>query len=175
LDFTAGATVVTALAPIALGHAVAIAAVLAAILTFGTVIEPSHLGRGAAVILLAWAAWHILAGHRLPIRIGMKTGLAGLALWSFMVAGAHGAGLMVVPALMALCVSPGQGGFDLTQSLPVSIAAISVHTGAMLVVIAIVSLLAYKHGLGFLRRGWVNLDLVWSASLVLGAVWLLAA
>jgi len=169
------ATVVTALAPIALGHAVAIAAVLAAILTFGTVIEPSHLGRGAAVILLAWAAWHILAGHRLPIRIGMKTGLAGLALWSFMVAGAHGAGLMVVPALMALCVSPGQRGFDLTQSLPVSIAAISVHTGAMLMVIAIVSLLAYKHGLGFLRRGWVNLDLIWSASLVLGAVWLLVA
>ena len=38
----------------------------------------------------------------------MKTGFAGLALWSCMVAGAHGAGLMVVPALLALCVSPGR-------------------------------------------------------------------
>jgi hypothetical protein len=171
-----GATVVTALAPIALGHAVAIAAVLAAILVFGTVIEPAHLGRGAALVLLAWAAWHALAGHRLPVRIGMKTGLAGLALWSCMVAGAHGAGLMVVPALMSLCVSPGQAGiFTLTQSLPISIVALAVHTGTMLLVIAAVSLLAYRHGLGFLRRGWINLDLVWSASLVLGAVWLLAA
>jgi hypothetical protein len=167
--------VVLALAPIALGHAAAVGIVLLTVLLFRTVLDPTLLGRGAGIILIVWAAGHTLAGHRTPIRIGMQTGMAGLALWSFMVAGAHGAGFMLIPALLSLCVSPGVGGeLTASTSLPVSLAALAVHTGAMLVVIGAVSLIVYDQGLALLRRGWINLDVLWSLALAGGGIFLLA-
>jgi len=167
--------VVLALAPIALGHAAAVGAVLLAVVLFGTILDAAPLGRWAGIILMIWAALHILSGHRTPVRIGMQTGLAGLALWSFMMAGAHGAGLMLIPALLTLCVSPGMGGeLAASTSLPVSLAALAVHTGAMLAVIGTISLIAYDQGLGFLRRGWINMDGLWSLGLVAAGIILLA-
>jgi len=167
--------VVLALAPIALGHAAAVAVVLLAVILFGTVVDATHLGRGAGILLLIWAAIHALAGHRIPVRIGMQTGLAGLALWSFMMAGAHGAGLMLIPSLLSLCVSSGTGGSLLaSNSLPISLAALAVHTGAMLTMIAAVSLLVYDQGLAFLRRGWINLDVLWHIALAGGGIIVLA-
>ena len=108
--------VLLALVPIALGHAVAVGAVLIAVMAFGTVLDARALGRGAGVILIGWALWHGFAGHRKRVRIGMQTGLAGLALWSGLMASAHGAGLMLVPAVLSLCVSPGTGGELLTSN-----------------------------------------------------------
>ncbi|RDI58047.1 hypothetical protein [Microvirga subterranea] len=167
--------VVLALAPIALGHAAAVGAVLLAVLLFGTILDGSLLGRGAGIVLLLWAAVHVLSGHRTPIRIGMQTGLAGLALWSFMMAGVHGAGFMLIPPLLSLCVTPGTGGgLAATTSLPVSLAALAVHTGAMLAVIGTISVIAYDRGLVFLRRGWINMDVLWSLALVAGGIVLLA-
>jgi hypothetical protein len=168
--------VVLSLAPIAFGHAVAVSVVLLAVILFGTVLDTTLLGRATGIFLLVWAAGHILAGHRTPIRIGMQTGLAGLALWSFMMAGAHGAGLMLIPALLSLCASPGMGGeLTASTSLPVSLAALAVHTGAMLAVIGAISLIVYDQGLVFLRRGWINMDVLWSIALVAGGVFLLVA
>jgi hypothetical protein len=167
--------VVLALAPIALGHAVAVGVVLLAVILFGTVLDATLLRHGAGIFLMIWAAGHILASHRTPIRIGMQTGLAGLALWSFMMAGAHGAGFMLIPALLSLCVSPGVGGeLTASTSLPVSLAALAVHTAAMLAVIGAISLIVYDQGLAFLRRGWINLDVLWGAALVGGGIFLLA-
>jgi hypothetical protein len=163
--------VVLALAPIALGHAVAVGAVLLAVILFGTVLDATLLGRGAGICLMIWAAGHALPGHRAPVRIGMQTGLAGLALWSFMMASAHGAGFMLIPALLSLCVSPGMSGeLTASTSLPISFAALAVHTGAMLAVIGAVSLIVYDQGLAFLRRGWINLDMLWSAALAAGGI-----
>jgi hypothetical protein len=167
--------VVLALAPIALGHAVAVGAVLLAVILFGTILDATLLGRGAGIFLMIWAAGHALAGHRTPIRIGMQTGLAGLALWSFMMASAHGAGFMLIPALLSLCVSPGMDGeLNGSTSLPISFVALAVHTGAMLAVIGAVSLIIYDQGLAFLRRGWINLDILWSVALAGGGIFLLA-
>jgi hypothetical protein len=75
------------LVPIALGHALAIALVLAAALALGALLDATMLRRLAAVLLVGWALWHALRGHRMRVRIGMQTGLAGLALWSFLMAG----------------------------------------------------------------------------------------
>jgi hypothetical protein len=167
--------VVLALAPIALGHAAAVGMVLLAVIVFGTVLDATILGRGAGIVLLVGAAVHALAGHRPPIRIGMQTGLAGLALWSFMMAGAHGAGFMLIPALLSLCVSPGTGGeLTASTSIPVSLAALVVHTEAMLAVIGAISLIVYNQGLVFLRRGWINMDVLWTVALVAGGIFLLA-
>ena len=153
--------------PIALGHAAAVALVLVAVLALGLVVNLATLTHGAAAMLLGWALWHALRGHRQRPRIGMQTGLAGLALWSFLMSSAHGAGLMLVPVLLPLCrANSPSGQLTVSGSLPVALAALGVHTAAMLATITMVSLIVYEWvGLAFLRSGWVNLDLIWIAAL----------
>ena len=163
------------LAPIALGHAAAILVVLAVALGLGLIVDYPLLARIAGLVLLAWALWHATYGHRGPVRVGMQTGLAGLVIWSFMMATAHGAGLMLIPAVMSLCraAAPAVSAED---SLPIAAAALAVHTGVMLATIGAVSLLVYRWaGLEFLRRGWINLDRLWIAALIACSAWLLVS
>jgi hypothetical protein len=153
--------------PIAIGHAGAVALVLFVVLTLGLVVDSATLSRAAAAMLLGWALWHAVRGHRQRLRIGMQTGLAGLALWSFLMSSAHGAGLMLVPVLLPLCrANSPSGQLTVSGSLLVALAALGVHTAAMLATIAAVSLIVYEWvGLALLRSGWVNLDLIWIAAL----------
>jgi hypothetical protein len=147
--------------PIAVGHAAAVAAVLLAVLALGLMLDHATLSRAAAGLLIGWALWHAVRGHRQRLRIGMQTGLAGLALWSFLMSSAHGAGLMLVPVLLPLC-APGSA----RPSLPIAAAALGVHTAAMLATIAVVSVIVYGWlGLAFLRTSWLNFDLIWIAAL----------
>jgi hypothetical protein len=163
--------------PIALGHAAAVALVLVAVLALGLVVDAATLSRAAAAMLLGWALWHAVRGHRQRLRIGMQTGLAGLALWSFLMSSAHGAGLMLIPILLPLCLSGApSGGLTASAALPVALAALGVHTAAMLATITAVSLIVYEWvGLAFLRSGWVNLDLIWIAALGFCGVLLMLA
>ncbi len=98
----------------------------------------------------------------------MRTGMTGLAVWSFLMASAHGAGLMLVPVLIPLGVAATPGReVTASGSLSVSLAAIGVHTLAMLGVTGAVAVVVYEWlGLAFLRRGWVNVDLVWALALI---------
>jgi hypothetical protein len=171
--------VLLSLVPIALGHAAAVAAVLSAVLALGLVIGHAIMLRLAAVVLIGWALWHALYGHRQRVRVGMQTGLIGLALWSFLMASAHGAGLMLVPVVAPLCISAapaqelagGAGG-----SIGVALAALGVHTVTMLATIAAIAVVVYRWvGVAFLRRGWINFDLVWTAALLLCGFALLIA
>ena len=160
--------VLVSLVPIALGHAVSVAVVLAAVLIVGLVVDRAILNQLAGAALIAWALWHALYGHRRRPVVGMQTGLLGLALWSFLMATAHGAGLMLVPALLPLC-SSSVAASPLTSdaAIPIAVAALALHTAAMLATIAVISLAVYNWiGVGFLRRGWINLDLVWIAALL---------
>jgi hypothetical protein len=165
--------VLLSLVPITVGHAAAVAAVLLAVLTLGVVIDHTTLLRLAALVLIGWAAWHALYGHRQRVRIGMQTGLAGLVLWSFLMASAHGAGLMVIPALASIC-SSAPPGTSATFAAPLALAALGVHSAAMLATIAAVSLIVYNWtGVDFLRRSWINVDLIWVAVLATCGVILL--
>jgi hypothetical protein len=157
-----------ALIPIGLGHALAVAIVLFVVLALGIVLEPALLRPFAAALLFAWAAWHAFYGRRHKLRFGMQVGLAGLFLWSFLMANAHGAGLMLVPAVIPLCLAASPShALKIGSSLPVALAALTVHTAAMLATIGIVSIVVYKWiDLGFLRRGWINFDLLWTIMLV---------
>jgi hypothetical protein len=147
--------------PIALGHGAAVAATLFAMLALGLVVNHATLSRLPAALLLGWAVWHAVRGHRQRLRVGMQTGLAGLALWSFLMSSAHGAGLMVVPVLLPLC-----GSGSASHSLSIAVAAIGVHTAAMLVTIATISVIVYDWvGLAFVRTAWINFDLIWVAAL----------
>jgi hypothetical protein len=164
-----------ALVPIGLGHALAVAVVLFLVLAVGLVLEPGLLRPLAAVMLFAWAGWHALYGQRHKVRFGMQVGLGGLFAWSFLMANAHGAGLMLIPVVIPLCLAASPAHvLTLGTSLPIGLAALALHTAAMLATIGIVSLVIYKWvGVAFLRRGWINLDLVWTIALVICGIVLL--
>ena len=169
--------------PIALGHAAAVALVLVAVLALGLVVDSATLSRGAAAMLLGWALWHAVRGHRQRLRIGMQAGLAGLAFWSFLMSSAHGAGLMLIPVLLKMPVGVDHAGHQhmtamttLGKSAGAALAAVGVHTLAMLAVTGLVAILVYEWvGLTVLRRGWINLDLLWALALIGAGTILLAA
>ena len=167
-------TVLLSLVPITVGHAAAVAAALVAVLALGLVIDHTALLRLAALVLIGWAAWHALYGHQRRVRVGMQTGLLGLVLWSFLMASAHGAGLMLIPVLAPICGSAPPGGA--TLGVPLALAALGVHSAAMLSAITAVSLIVYDWaGVDFLRRGWINVDLIWVTVLATCGVILLIA
>ncbi|MQW89395.1 hypothetical protein [Sinorhizobium saheli] len=153
------------LVPIAIGHAVSIAIVLAAVVAFGTVVDLRSLQLVAAVLILGLAGYYGLYGHRHRVRVGMRTGMAGLALWSFLMATSHGAGLMLVPAVLSLCLADIAVA-GMANSLALSLAAVVVHTGAMLAVIAAIALVVFGWlGLAALRSTWINFDRLWTLAL----------
>lgn len=153
------------LVPIALGHAASVALVLAGAMTLGVVIGHESLARACGALLIGWGVWRAWRGHRGRPTVGMRTGLAGLALWSFVMSSAHGAGLMLVPALLPLCT-----GKLRNTAFEASALALTAHTGAMLAVIAAISMFAMsvheRGGLGFLKSGWINIDWLWSVALI---------
>lgn len=167
--------VLLSLVPILIGHALAIGLVLYAAIALGFFVDQTMLTRVAGLLLIGWAAWHFVYGHRRRVRFGMQTGLLGLGVWSLMMATAHGAGLMLLPVALPLCLTSGG---DLTSggSLGVGLAVVGVHTAAMLAVIAAISVIVYEWvGLAFLRRGWINVDLVWTLALVASGAYMLLA
>lgn len=158
------AAVVKAVPAIALGHAVSIALVAGALVAAGLFVDQQALRLASGGALIGWALWHQVFGHRRRVRIGMRTGLAGLALWSFLMATAHGAGLMILPALMPLCLAGSPlSGIGADRSAAIALAGVTVHTVAMLAVTGLVSLCVYRWvGLGILRSAWINVDLLWT-------------
>src|SRR5262245_45767601 len=138
------ATVFAALLPIAMGHALSIAGVAALLVTAGLLMPRETIRIGCSIILLAWALYHWRYAHRHRVRFGMQVGLLGLAAWSFLMATAHGAGVMLWPALMPSCL-PGDGSLA-GLSTPMAAAAIGVaiHTLAMLGTTALIAGLVYE-------------------------------
>lgn len=170
-------TVLAALVPIALGHALAVLAVVLAAWAVGAVLDPGWVRRGSGLLLIGWAAWHALYGHRHRVRFGMQVGLVGLAAWSFLMATAHGAGLMLLPFLEPLGATTHahhHGGA--APGLGAALLAVLVHSAATLAATGLVAVLVHDWlGVAVLRRGWVNLDLLWTAALVAVGAWLLLA
>ena len=155
------------------------ALVALAVVALGTMVDPGVIRVGSGVLLIGWAAYHQLYGSRHRVRVGLRTGMAGLAFWSFLMASAHGAGLMLVPVLLPLgrvSAHAGQpaGHLMAEGSLVISLAAVAVHTVAMLAVTGVIAVAVYEWiGLAFLRRGWINLDLLWALALVVTGLVLL--
>lgn len=125
-----------ALVPIAAGHAVSVALV-AAVLAFGLALDRRWMGAVAAGLLVAVLLAHCSGGASREPRI--PAGRAGLALWSFMMSTAHGAGLMVVPAMAPLCMGSGPAADAASEALLLALAAVGVHTAAMLAVTAVLA------------------------------------
>src|SRR5262245_11452211 len=176
--------VLWALLPIALGHALAIGVVVAVMAAIGAAADAELLAIDAAVLqvvggvaLVGWGVYHQLYGRRHRSRVGMRAGFAGLTFWSFLMANAHGAGLMLVPVLLPLDVAGvHRHGAAPGDQLGVALLVVAVHALAMLVTTGAIAVLVYEWvGLAFLRRGWITLDLVWTLALMATGAFLLAA
>jgi hypothetical protein len=179
-----------ALLPMALGHALATGLVVLLMAGIGVVL-PQTVVRGLAALTLIGFGVYRLVRARHPKWVGMRVGPRDLTVWSFLMASAHGAGLMLVPVLLgrspALDAShahhaPAMG--QVFSSVPtaflgtlvVGILAVGMHTVGYLLVMGLVALVVYeKLGLALLRHTWFNLDLLWAAALVAAGVltWLL--
>jgi hypothetical protein len=156
-----------ALVPISLGHTVSVAAVALVFLWVGWFVDGWAVRVGAGLLLVGWALCHWRFRHRHRVRFGMQVGLAGLFVWSFLMAAAHGAGLMLWPALMPLCLPSGTGAVAAIGPLAAGLAGIGVHMLAMLSVMAAVAAAVYEWvGLEVLRRAWLNIDALWVAALL---------
>ena len=167
-----GSAVAKALVPIALGHAVAIGIVVLAAVFLGMAL-PLLVIRYSVAVLLVGLGIYGLVRHRHPRWVRMQVGFRDLTVWSFLMASAHGAGLMVLPVLLgsstveAASQMAGHHHMAAVASPLAGILATAVHTMAYLSVTGLIAWVVYrKFGLALLRKTWFNFDLVWGGALV---------
>jgi hypothetical protein len=179
--------VLRALPPIALGHALSIGIVIAAVLLARISLPHATLKIAAAAILFAFGLYRLVRSRH-PNWVGMRVGFCDLTLWSFIMASAHGAGLMLIPLFLKSPQAPlvayashdshmesacvfGFSSFSMPSLLTGSII---VHTFGYLLVTALVALLVYeKFGVRILRRAWFNVDLFWMLALMITGLFIL--
>ena len=178
-----------ALGPLAVGHALAIGAAVVFAITLGTVLPLGWLRWLVGAALLAVGVDGLLR-HRHVRLGGMRVTARELATWSFLMASAHGAGLMVLPFVLGavapasptvmlhhhvasvggaragVLLAAGPGGVD-----SIAVTAPLIHTLGYLAVTLLLAIVVYeKVGLRILRRAWINLNVVWSAALIAAAL-----
>ena len=171
-----GSAVARALVPIALGHALAIGSVVLAAAFLGMALSREAIRYPIAALLLGLGIY-LLVRHHHPRWVRMKVGFRDLTLWSFLIATAHGAGLMVLPVLLgsstvaAASQIAGHHHMGAASSPLAALLATVVHTTAYLAVTGLIAWVVYrKLGLAVLRKAWLNLDLVWAVALVVSSV-----
>jgi hypothetical protein len=165
--------VARSLVPIALGHAAAIGIVVLAAALLGRALPLTAIRYLVGAILIGLGIRY-LVHHRHPRWVRMRVGFRDLVVWSFLMASAHGAGLMVLPVLL------GSSTVEAADRMPghshatnplVGLVATGVHTIGYLAVTGIIAWVVYrKYGLALLRTAWFNLDVVWAAALLVTGV-----
>lgn len=177
--------VVKALGPIALGHLLAIAAIAIPVGLLQIVLPERAVMVIGGLILLGYAAYKVLTRFRHPRWVGMRVTSLELVSWSALMAAAHGAGLMLIPAMAGLSrdeppaamasAMPGGHAHHMpiaaesdsgVRFLAEALAAVSLHTLAMMLVMGVLAIVVYRWvGVGILRKAWFNLDLVWTGTM----------
>jgi hypothetical protein len=182
------AAVLRALPPIALGRALSIGIIIAAVLLARISVPPFALKIAAAAILFAFGLYRLFRSRH-PNWVGMRVGFGDLTLWSFVMASAHGAGLMLIPLFlksppktlaphagaMTLHIHPTHGFEFANFSTPSLLtSSIAVHTLGYLLVTGLVAILVYERlGVGILRRAWFNVDVFWMLALMITGLFIL--
>jgi hypothetical protein len=167
------ASVFATLLPLGGGHFMAVAVALVPFAWLGRYVEWNQairIGAGAAVLLFGVFKLFSRPHPRLLARIPPTR----LAWWSFLMATAHGAGLMLAPFMLGLCAAPQPGAaagplmtYLARASLGAALVVAVVHTLATLLAGIGMAWAVYRYlGLRFMQRAWLNLDAVWGASLV---------
>ena len=177
------AAVLRALPPMVVGHALSVGIIIAAVLVARSNLPHRTLKIAAAAILFAFGFYRLFRSRH-PNWVGMRVGFGDLTLWSFIMASAHGAGLMLVPFFLP---SPAAGeshhhdahqmhawAFANFSAPSLLIAAVVVHTLGYLLTTALVAIVVYeKLGVAILRRAWFNIDFAWMLALMITGVFIL--
>ena len=169
-----GRAVAKSLVPIVIGHMFAIGVVVLAAALLGTALPSAGMRYPVAAVLVGLGIYRFVR-HRHPRWVRMQVGFRDLMVWSFLMASAHGAGLMVLPVLLgsrpsleAANDTPGHTHLSTGVRPLAGLLATGVHTLGYLAVTGAVAWVVYqKLGLALLRRAWLNLDVVWAAALVI--------
>ena len=160
-----------ALPPIALGHAVAVGVVVLAVGLAGLAVPTAALNLLVALLLMTLGLYRLWR-HRHPRFGGMQVGFRDLTAWSFLMASAHGAGLMVLPFVFRTSATVAAAGHDHAHqmgsvSANAAAMAVGLHTLSYFTVMVLAAWLVYrKLGLGLLRKAWFNVDWLWAGALV---------
>lgn len=184
LQERSGRAVWRALPPLALGHALSVALVVAVAVLIGSVLPADTLRVALALVLAGMGVRRLTRGHRHPRLGGMQVSPRELVLWSFLMATAHGAGLMLLPfvgapeaaAELALHGAHAHGTSHTLHAAMIDgqlrgMVAALVHTASYLGTAALLAYLVYTRlGVRLLRTAWINLDLLWSAALIVTAL-----
>lgn len=171
------ARVVWALGPIAIGHLLSIAVVVALVGSLRLVTATEYLRPAGAAALIGFGLFRLIWPRAHPRWVAMRVNAAELGLWSFLMASAHGAGLMLFPILMGV-MPAGHASMHhhlTTASLGTTVLSgalvVVLHTSAMLLVMGAIAIVVYeKVGLAILRSAWINLDLIWAGALIAAGV-----
>lgn len=162
-----------ALLPLAAGHALAIALAVGIAAAVGLVLPLGGIKWLVAATLLLLGIVR-LRRHRHPRGMGMRVSHRDLTIWSFLMATAHGAGLMALPFVLAMEPGAGMDGMHHGThgtTLATGLLATALHSVGYLVVLALMAALVYERlGLRILRSAWINLDLIWAGALACTAV-----
>jgi hypothetical protein len=171
-----------ALGALAAGHFLAMAAFLLPFAVLASLLDWQTQIREVAALMVCGFGVFLFVRNRHP-RFLVRIPPSKLVLWSFLVATAHGAGLMLAPIYLGLCrAGEPDIGHRAASELIARNAGIALfvgfaHTAAMIVAAGAIAYAVHRWlGLKFLSKSWFNLDRVWAGSLVLvGAVSLAAA
>jgi len=160
-----------ALWPLSVGHVLAILLMLLPFALLLALAEWQREIRAAAALVVIGFGIFRLVERRHP-RALARIPPTQLALWSFAIAMAHGAGLMLVPIYLGLCATPAHGheaaGRLVEASLGMAILVSVVHVATMIGAGGCLAWLVYRYlGPKFVSRSWFNLDAMWAISLVL--------
>jgi hypothetical protein len=168
-----GRAVWRALPPLALGHAAAIASAVIIGTAIGTVL-PAQVLKLAVAIVLVGVGIDKLLRMRHPRFGGMRVGARDLAVWSFLMASAHGAGLMVLPFVIDGDAAHVHGTGHamhaalVSGSLRDALLASGIHAVGYLAVATLLAFTVYRYfGVRLLRTLWLNLDRVWAIALII--------
>ena len=158
-----------ALIPLTLGHGMALAAVILIAVAAGVAVPATSLKLPVAITLAVLGIYRLVR-HSHFTGGGMRVGMWGLTVWSFLMATCHGAGLMVLPAFLGMTAAQGascHATAAATASAWMGITTTLVHGAGYLIVTAAAAWVVYtKLGVGLLRKAWFNLDLIWAVALI---------
>jgi hypothetical protein len=159
-----------ALLPLALGHAAAVGVVLAIATVARLVVPLATLNALVAAALMSLGVYRLWR-HRHPRVGGMQVDFRDLTLWSFLMASAHGAGIMVLPFVMPTSVAAAADHHHANHlgavAAHLAAAAVALHTAAYFTVMVLAALIVYRQlGLSLLRKAWFNMDWLWAGALV---------
>jgi len=173
------AKVLWSLVPIAIGHLLSIGVAVALIAGLQQVVALELLRPIGAAALILFGLFRLIWPRAHPRWVAMRVNSFDLTLWSFLMASAHGAGLMLFPILLRInphqehaahaghAMALAQAAHTTTQAIAVML----LHTGAMMLMMGVIAIVVYDFvGLAILRSAWINLDIIWAGALIAAGV-----